>query len=143
MTAIAFVGDSFCSAYSLSECKSCQHTYSQKGTNEPVWPSIVTKTNHYTLYPYGFGGKSWWYSRQRFVEDLERIPKNIFADNLEVIVFVIQILVVSIIPGTESYLIQTLPPPKPKIIIVIFLTANLINGHSSNGLKKSMIGGDI
>jgi hypothetical protein len=87
MTAIAFVGDSFCSAYSLSEWKARRCTQHQIGTNEPVWTTIVAKTNHYTLYPYGFGGKSWWYSRQRFIEDLERIPKNIFADNLEVIVF--------------------------------------------------------
>ncbi len=83
MTAIAFVGDSFCSAYSLSEWKARRCTQHQIGTNEPVWTTIVAKTNHYTLYPYGFGGKSWWYSRQRFIEDLERIPKNIFADILQ------------------------------------------------------------
>lgn len=87
MTAIAFVGDSFCNAYGLDEWKSRQCTQWQFGTNEPTYLDIVAKVNHYTLYPYGFGGKSWWYSRQRFMEDLNRVPKNIFVDNLEVIVF--------------------------------------------------------
>lgn len=87
MSAIAFVGDSFCASYGLEEWNSrgCRHW--QHGTKDPTYLDIVANTNKYALYPYGFGGKSWWYSRQRFVEDLQRIPKEIFADHLEVIVF--------------------------------------------------------
>lgn len=87
MAAIAFVGDSFCASYSLEDWTSRGCPVNQWGTREASYLDIVTQTNNFTLYPYGFGGKSWWYSRQRFVEDLQRIPQEIFEDQLEVIVF--------------------------------------------------------
>ncbi len=87
MAAIAFVGDSFCASYSFAEWKHRDCTNKQWGTEEPTYLDIVAKSNRYVLYPHGYGGKSWWYSRQRFIEDLQRIPKEIFADQLETIVF--------------------------------------------------------
>lgn len=87
MSAIAFVGDSFCASYRAQDIVEHGWPPLQHGTNESTYLDIVAKTNRYTLYPYGFGGKSWWYSRQRFIDDLQRIPKEIFADQLEVIVF--------------------------------------------------------
>ena len=87
MAAIAFVGDSFCAAYGLDEWKLRGCTLQQWGTDKPTYINQVVTTNSYTLYPYGFGGKSWWYSRQRFVEDLARIPADIFENQLETIVF--------------------------------------------------------
>lgn len=86
MAAIAFVGDSFCASYSSGN-KQLGWPPVQDGTTEITYLDTVAETNNYTLYPYGFGGKSWWYSRQRFLEDLQRIPREIFEDQLEVIVF--------------------------------------------------------
>jgi hypothetical protein len=87
MAAIAFVGDSFCAAYNHESWKSRECTTWQKGVETPTYLDIVAQTNGYTLYPFGFGGKSWWYSRCRFIEELERLPKSLFADQLETIVF--------------------------------------------------------
>jgi len=91
MKAIAFIGDSFCNTYGNDEIKKAQKagkcTLWQGSTADPTYTDIVAKSKGYTLYPYGFGGKSWWYSRQRFMEDLNKISENSFADNLEFIVF--------------------------------------------------------
>jgi hypothetical protein len=86
MAAIAFVGDSFCASY-FSKNNKDGWPPPQHGITEPTYLDLVAESNSYTLCPYGFGGKGWWYSRQRFLEDLQRIPKEIFADQLEVIVF--------------------------------------------------------
>lgn len=88
MAAIAFVGDSFCASYGLDQWKERGCTLNQLGTTEPTFINQVVQANQYDLYPFGFGGKSWWFSRQKFMEELERIPDYIFHDQLEVIVFV-------------------------------------------------------
>jgi len=87
MAAIAFVGDSFCASYNYEFWKSRGCTTWQKGVETPTYLDIVARANCYTLHPFGFGGKSWWYSRCRFIEELERLPKSFFADQLETIVF--------------------------------------------------------
>lgn len=87
MAAIAFVGDSFCAGYNYEFWKLRGCPLWQKGVEPPTYLDIVSRTNNYTLYPFGFGGKGWWYSRCRFIEELERLPKSLFADQLETIVF--------------------------------------------------------
>jgi len=87
MSAIAVVGDSFCAAYGVEDWRSHGCTLNQWGTTEPTWVDQIARTGGYTLYPYGFGGKSWWFSRQRFSEALQRIPPDIFEHQLECIVF--------------------------------------------------------
>lgn len=86
MAIIAFIGDSFCASYVSKHSKADWHQH-QYGTTESTYLDLVATSNSYNLYPYGFGGKGWWYSRQRFLEDLQRIPREMFADQLEVIVF--------------------------------------------------------
>lgn len=87
MSAIAFVGDSFCASYNRAEWQQRRSPPNQFGSDCPTYLDIVTKNNNYTLYPFGYGGKSWWFSRYRFIEELERIPAAIFSDQLETIVF--------------------------------------------------------
>lgn len=87
MAAIAFVGDSFCASYGYEDWKTRGCTINQYGTEQPTFVDLVAKRTGLMLHPYGFGGKSWWFSRQRFMEELERMPASIFADQLEVIVF--------------------------------------------------------
>lgn len=87
MSAIAFVGDSFCAAYDIREWENQGFQNHQHGATQPTHISHVVKTNNYKLFPYGFGGKSWWFSRQRFLNDLDMIPADRFRDQLEVIVF--------------------------------------------------------
>jgi hypothetical protein len=87
MAAIAFVGDSFCAAYGMEDWKSRGCPGHQHGTFDPTFVSHVVTANNYDLYPFGYGGKSWWYSRQQFVDALKNIPSDVFENQLEVIVF--------------------------------------------------------
>lgn len=60
MAVIAFIGDSFCAAYA-----STKHRY-QRQTDLPSYPTIVSDYFRYTVAPFGFHGRSWWYSWEKF-----------------------------------------------------------------------------
>ena len=76
MNNIVFVGDSYCASYNndssllkdqLSKDQNsvtCQHKVSDDGI--PCHPSLVANHFNCSLHPHGYGGKSWWYSRQKY-----------------------------------------------------------------------------
>jgi len=70
MPAIAFVGDSYCASYgqALHTKRGCP--LYQVGTNDPTYPDLVAKALNYNLYPCGYGGKGWWFSRQRLLDEI-------------------------------------------------------------------------
>lgn len=85
MSAIAFVGDSFCASYSekywsIRGCGDWQYA-----TTSPTYIDRVTQALDYDLYPYGFGGKSWWYSRQQLVNELIKTPT--LFQQIKIIIF--------------------------------------------------------
>lgn len=63
----AFIGDSFCQAY---------HHHSD-------WPHIVNRARKTEIAPYGFGGKSWWFSWSNFVyyyaDKLDQVDAMVFC----------------------------------------------------------------
>jgi hypothetical protein len=77
MAVIAFIGDSFCAAYA-----STKYRY-QRQTDLPSYPTIVSDHFRYTVAPFGFYGRSWWYSWEKFHRHwrnkLDRIECIIFT----------------------------------------------------------------
>jgi hypothetical protein len=96
---IIFVGDSFCATYKhvgvcfyfLEGLRSPHVQNQDRGIDESrtLWtiahPSQVAKHYGYNLYNFGFGGKSWWYSRCRMLNYLEENPGLI--ENTQAFVF--------------------------------------------------------
>ena len=76
---IAFVGDSFCATYNMN---TALVDINQGQTDSPAYPNIVANHFQCTVSPYGFGGKSWWYSWSKFWREWEHK-----LDQLEAIVF--------------------------------------------------------
>lgn len=82
MPGIAFVGDSFCASYGIDAWKNRWDPDLFQWDIPPTYIDRVVSHFNYTFHAFGFGGKSWWYSRQKFLENIEK-----FRDDLEVIVF--------------------------------------------------------
>lgn len=86
---IAFIGDSFCAAIDKSknqaffEPKSTHFIPFRHSVNTPTWPSLVADAMSLNIAPYGFGGRSWWYSWTKFWDEW----KDRLSD-LEAVVFV-------------------------------------------------------
>lgn len=83
---IAFVGDSFCAHVDRDRFRQFYiHKYdmgSRPQAQGDCWPGLVVDALDCNLAPYGFGGRSWWYSWQRFWRDWkDRL------DELEAVVF--------------------------------------------------------
>ena len=87
MAAIAFVGDSFCSSSKFSLNLEPRFISSQSKTSDPTFINQIAESTEYNVYSFGYGGKSWWFSRCQFVKALDSIPRKKFRDQLEVIVF--------------------------------------------------------
>lgn len=75
---IAFVGDSFCAAIDPGHLKLFSgprfnpHRITRKGLNSAnivFWPSIVIDQLGQNFAHYGFAGRSWWYSWNKFWSD--------------------------------------------------------------------------
>ena len=64
---IAFVGDSFCASYS----DVAKNDINQRFQKQTPYSYTTTVANHYgyEVLPYGFSGKSWWYSWYKFEQD--------------------------------------------------------------------------
>jgi hypothetical protein len=83
---IIFVGDSYCawtdqSTYDFSGQP--QHQYYKK--DSPGHPAIVSAHYRDDLFCYGYGGKSWWYSRNKFQQALKQNPAML--DTARAVVF--------------------------------------------------------
>lgn len=77
---IAFVGDSFCASYGPGTALS--DNIHQASVVDIAYPTVVGNHYQYAVAPYGFMGKSWWYSWSKFYKDWESK-----LDQLEAIVF--------------------------------------------------------
>lgn len=82
MAAIAFVGDSFCCTYNSELFVKRRLPKFQAGTNMPTHLSLVADALGYNLYPCGYGGKGWWFSRQRLLDEI-----NATGQEPDIIVF--------------------------------------------------------
>ena len=61
---IGFVGDSYCSVYNE---ELCPEKIGQRGEYPGVtYTSLVARHFDYQMAPYGFGGRSWWWSWYNF-----------------------------------------------------------------------------
>jgi hypothetical protein len=80
---IAFIGDSFCAGIDYEKNQSFMHPQSPWYKHPrslfpgPCWPSLVADGMGLNLAPYGFGGRSWWYSWQIFWNDWRHRLKDI------------------------------------------------------------------
>lgn len=84
---IFFVGDSFCDAYDDKLWKDLGCTQWQNPTSShKSYLSLVSNHFNYQLHPHGYGGKSWWYSRDRFLADLNRASTSPHF-NLRAVIF--------------------------------------------------------
>jgi hypothetical protein len=70
---IAFIGDSFCASARSPDLK------------RKHYPEIVANHYGFNILAHGYAGKSWWYSRQRFMEDFKQNPG--LEENIEAMVF--------------------------------------------------------
>ena len=89
---IAFIGDSFCNNYGLADWQKFSKMLPspQNGTNDPTYTDLVVKHFNADILPYGFGGKSWWYSRNKFEKFWGRRFDQVndtINDEVEAIVF--------------------------------------------------------
>jgi hypothetical protein len=62
---IAFIGDSYCATYGLTDFKKYRD-HSQNGTDSPTHPDLVVRHFDADIEPFGYAGRSWWYSRNKF-----------------------------------------------------------------------------
>lgn len=60
-----FVGDSFCNAYNYNDWVHYQKPFTV-GSQRTPWPDLVKTARKTKIAPYGFGGKSWWFSWSSF-----------------------------------------------------------------------------
>lgn len=68
---IFFVGDSYCDSYDFNLWKDLGCPGWQHGIKTSHL-SITSEHFNYRLHPHGYGGKSWWYSRSKFLEDFRQ-----------------------------------------------------------------------
>lgn len=74
---IAFIGDSFANSYGQARHDELGQPKFQRGTDSPTYTQIVADHFGWTIEPFGFGGKSWWYSRCEFLKALERFEQQL------------------------------------------------------------------
>lgn len=73
---IAFIGDSFCAFYEQDMPIVQLH---QARVNFSAYPSISARHYQYNIAPYGFVGRSWWYSWSKFWKEWEHKLDQIAA----------------------------------------------------------------
>jgi hypothetical protein len=83
MANIIFVGDSYCNSYQRRPGRLSREY--QALTKEPTYLDFVADYFNLTIYNYGFGGQSWYYSRRTFLYDIAQSPE--ILDNADLIVF--------------------------------------------------------
>lgn len=66
---IAVVGDSFCGAIDREQNIGFRWNPDRGLHVGPTWPSLLADATKLNLAPYGFAGRSWWYSWQKFWQD--------------------------------------------------------------------------
>lgn len=73
---IAFIGDSFCAHISREDHERFQlagHDMTYRCTNdEMAYTSMVAQELKLNIAPYGYAGRSWWWSWQRFLQDWQQ-----------------------------------------------------------------------
>ena len=79
---IAFIGDSYCATYKSLPANIPYNSNRVVMSSKVCYPNVVAEHFNYKIAPYGFGGKSWWYSWHKFEQDWEDK-----LDQLEAIVF--------------------------------------------------------
>jgi len=90
---IIFVGDSFCDCFATvgngsdnSRVRDCEKT--DQGIDSILHPTVVAKHWGYNLYNFGYGGKSWWYSRYQLYDFLtDGCSNSVQLDNVAAMVF--------------------------------------------------------
>ena len=86
---IAFIGDSFCASFNGNSRYSTFHASpvnnSQAYNAQYGHPSLVADHYGYKLLAHGYMGKSWWYSRTKFLEQIKQQPE--ILTKLEAIIF--------------------------------------------------------
>lgn len=83
---VAILGDSFAAHISAEHWNQWRQAGRDMGfrsrSDSPAWPSLVADQLELNLAPYGFGGRSWWWSWQRFWndwhQDLRRLDAIVF-----------------------------------------------------------------
>jgi hypothetical protein len=89
---IAFVGDSFCADYERDRAELAFDAIKmgQPGqgywAGETCWTTELARRLGYRAAPFGFGGQSWWHSRQMFYQHYWSNPK-VDQNQLQAIVF--------------------------------------------------------
>ena len=78
---IAFVGDSFCASVSADVYK-VNGVWRQKNAG---YPGIVADHYGAKIHAHGYPGKSWWYSRSKFLDKINKQPE--FLDNIIAMIF--------------------------------------------------------
>jgi glutamyl/glutaminyl-tRNA synthetase len=63
-----FVGDSYCASFDKDSCSLSTNYRHQWSQNSSIFghPSLVAAHFNCILHPCGYGGQSWWYSRQKY-----------------------------------------------------------------------------
>jgi len=82
---VAFVGDSFCAHMDKARfVQFCKFGYNMRfrPMGGVSWTGLVADSLGCNLAPYGFGGRSWWYSWQKFWHDWHHR-----LDELEAVIF--------------------------------------------------------
>lgn len=76
---LAIVGDSFCGAIDREQNIDFQYNPPRGLYPSPTWPDLVANGMNLNLAPYGFAGRSWWYSWQKFWQDWQGRLRNLEA----------------------------------------------------------------
>ena len=82
---ILFLGDSFCANIDLADYMDMGSQQWQGVAHGPAYPSLVARHYNLRLAGHGYGGKSWWYSRAQFMNQLARQPG--LLDQIDAMVF--------------------------------------------------------
>jgi hypothetical protein len=75
---LIFVGDSYCATYnsdSHADKSDKIHDWAQVHSDYPTYLNLSAKWTERTFYSYGYGGRSWFYSRHKLLEALDSIEK--------------------------------------------------------------------
>ena len=86
---IAFIGDSYCASFNgkgmYSQSSRLRKPHNQLYDVQHGHPSLVADHYGYKLLAHGYMGKSWWYSRTKFLEQIKQQPE--ILTKLEAIIF--------------------------------------------------------
>ena len=81
---IIYIGDSYCASY-MPGNKNPQLKTGVVYTSEPTHLNMAAVELGLRLYPFGYAGRSWFYSRSRLMQTLEHYPDLI--NDTEAVVF--------------------------------------------------------